>query len=60
MTDLHPVTIVFAVIGVLAITGFALLAFYPDRSGLPDPDSLLDPEYRDLDLEKVLELKRAK
>ena len=60
MMDLHPVTIGFVIAGVIAIATFFAIAFWPDRSGLPDPQSLLDPEFRDMDIEKVLGLKRSK
>ena len=60
MTDLHAVTVGFVIAGLLAIASFFIVAFWPDRSGLPDPESLLDPEYRNLDVEKVLGLKQTK
>ena len=61
MIGLHPVTIVFVVVGVASLAGCVFAAFRPDRGeSLPDVESLIEPAYRNLDFEKLLDATQPK
>ncbi len=61
MIGLHPVTIVFVIIAVVSVVGCVFAAFRRDRGApLPDVESLIEPAYRNLDFETLLDAKQPK